>query len=122
MGVVPPSGSISWLNTLGEGSSGRVMIPPVGAGVSGGMDVSSIVTPSLPAGGYMGEGLLPIPEKLVKKILNLDFVELREMLPEAWLREEEEVSSKMCWSSRRGRLLRSPILFCGCKCLPGMSV
>ena len=33
--------------------------------------------PTLPAGGYMGEGLLPIPEKIVKKIFKLSLVDMR---------------------------------------------
>ena len=43
---------------------------------------SSIVL--MPAGGYTGEGLLPIPERLE------EFVEMRDLMPETWLREEEE--------------------------------
>ena len=38
----------------------------------------------------MGEGLLLIPEKLVKKIIKLEFIEMYELLPEFWLRDEEE--------------------------------
>ena len=38
--------------------------------------------PMLPTGCYMGEGLLPIREKGVKKILELLFVEMRELMPE----------------------------------------
>lgn len=42
------------------------------------------------AGGYFGEGLLPAPEKLVKKILKFEFIEMYELLPETWLQDEDE--------------------------------
>ena len=31
-----------------------------------------------------GEGLLPVPKKLQEKIVRLEFVEMRELLPETW--------------------------------------
>ncbi len=40
----------------------------------------------------MGEGMLPIPEKVVRKILELAFVEMGDLMPEVWMREEEEAS------------------------------
>ena len=94
MGVVPPAGSIAWLNTVAGGTTNQIAEPMAVGGSGVRVDSLSIVEPSLPAGGYMGEGLLPIPDKLVKRILNLEFIELREMLPEAWLREEEEVVAR----------------------------
>ena len=60
---------------------------------------SSIVV--MPAGGYMGEGLLPIPERLAKKIVALEFVEMRDLMPETWLREEEESVRNMLSLPRR---------------------
>ncbi len=48
------------------------------------------IVPALPAGGYMGEGMLPIPAW--KKILELAFVEMGDLMPEVWMREEEEAS------------------------------
>ena len=38
----------------------------------------------------MGEGLLPIPKHLTKKILQLEFVEMWDLMPETWLWVEEE--------------------------------
>ena len=43
---------------------------------------SSARFPSIPAGSYMGEGLLPILEHLTKKILQLEFVKMCELMPE----------------------------------------
>lgn len=38
----------------------------------------------------MGEGLLPIPEYLAKKILQLELVKMQELMPETWVRDKEE--------------------------------
>ena len=43
-------------------------------------------------GTNVGEGILPTPEWLAKKIQNLEFVEMRELMPETWLMEEEDRS------------------------------
>ena len=83
MGVLPPPSAISWLSSA---PSPEVLAE--GAEASTGTSI-----PTLPAGGYMGEGLLPIPEKVVKKILELSFVEMRELMPEMWLQREEEEAS-----------------------------
>ena len=39
---------------------------------------------------FFGVGLLPVPDKLVKKMLKFEFIEMYELLPEMWLRDEEE--------------------------------
>ena len=44
----------------------------------------------VPVDGYFGEGLLPVPEKSVKKILKFEFVETYELLPKTWLRNEDK--------------------------------
>ena len=59
-----------------------------------------------PAGGYMGEGMLPIPEEVM---LELD------LMPEVWMREEEEasVSRNVLILQRSGRRMlgnASPVL------------
>ena len=40
----------------------------------------------------MGEGVRPVPEQLAMKILNLEFIEMRELVPATWRMEEEERS------------------------------
>ncbi len=60
------------------------------------------------AGGYMGEGMLPIPEKVVKRILELAFVEMGDLVAHARCVDEggvcvdttEEVYStgNGCWA------------------------
>ena len=71
--TVPASLSISQLSLLSIQQLG------VGSGLA-----------SVPAGCQFGKGLLPVPEKLVKKISKIDFVEMYELLPETWLREDDE--------------------------------
>ena len=66
---------------------------------------------------------MPIPERLTKKILQLEFIEMRELMPETWLRDEEEstrnalslpqrrsapvtdilqcMATVLCWNGRR---------------------
>ena len=39
-------------------------------------------------GLFLGDGVMPIPQKLVNKILALEYVEMRLLLPESWLYEE----------------------------------
>ena len=82
LGVMPPMGTVSWLES-----------PPVESGMHVREPVapsSAVTIPVLPGGGYMGEGLLPIPDRMVKQILDLAFVEMRDLMPEVWLRDEDE--------------------------------
>ena len=83
MDVPPPLSAISWLPSAPS--------PEVLA--EGGEASMGTSIPTLPAGGYMREGLLPIPEKVVKKIPELSFVEMRELMLEMWLQREEEEAS-----------------------------
>ena len=41
--------------------------------------------PLVPAGMFLGKGLVPLPAKLVARITKLEFVEMYELLPESWL-------------------------------------
>ena len=67
-----------------------------------GLGVSPVVAAGVPAGAFMAEGLLPVPEKLAQKIIRLEFVEMRELMPEMWWREEEEVArSTLTWPRRK---------------------
>ena len=113
MGVVPPAGAISWLATSSRAVSqdnargtsseqAQVIMPSTGlvcmvsnVNSIGGSSVfgrtpRNVLDTRCSSGSYMGEGLLPIPERLTKKILQLEFVEMRERMPETWLRDEEE--------------------------------
>lgn len=81
MSTVPSGRSISWLPTIDTSTApvlASVGTLPVPCG--GGLP-NIIPVPTLPPGGYMGEGLLPIPGKICRKILGLEFVEVRELMP-----------------------------------------
>ena len=107
LGVMPPAGDISWMATIASSVPG--VTPQTGLTRSAGSTpmVAPAVAPVapsivvMPAGGYMGEGLLPIPERLEKKIVALEFVEMRDLMPETWLREEEESASNTLSLPRR---------------------
>ena len=52
----------------------------------------------------MGEGLIPLPQRLVQRIVNLEFVEMAELLPEAWLYDEvTEPASRCCSNALKRR-------------------
>ena len=113
LGVIPPSNAIPWVPVLASVSStmGGMVVSPVSQSaitttwasthsvvsplvtVPG---VSQLSTPAVaavvPAGSFMAEGLLPVPDKLAQKIIRLEFVEMRELMPEMWMGEEEETS------------------------------
>ena len=81
----------------------------------------SVAAPGLPAnvgfpaGAYLGEGLLPVPEKLVQKIISLEFVEMWELMLETWLWEEEESSKHMItWPKRRSALVMDILQWLQC--------
>ena len=68
LAVMPPAGDISWMATIASSVPG--VTPQTGLTRSAGSTpmVAPAVAPVapsivvMPAGGYMGEGLLPIPE------------------------------------------------------------
>ena len=51
----------------------------------------------VPAGLYLGEGFLPLPQRMVDKIAWFEYVEMVELQPEAWLLENQS-DTKYCHS------------------------
>ena len=141
MGVVPPAGAISWLATCSRAASQdntavvsleqtQVMVPSTGlvwstkstslvAPVSSGGFPGLPSIPVIPAGSYMGEGLLPIPERLTKKIFQLEFFEMQELMPETWLRDEEE-NTRNTLSLPRRRTIPITDILQWLQCFAGM--
>ena len=62
----------------------------------------------VPAGLYLGHGVMPLPQKLLAKILKLEFVEIHELLPETWLSSIDEEPSKCCSGSTKEKK-RKPV-------------
>ena len=60
----------------------------------------------VPAGLYLGEGFLPLPQRLVDKIARFEYVEMAELQPEAWLLENQS-NTKYCHSILKRR--RAPV-------------
>ena len=93
LGVIPPTSAIPWvpLLTKDTSASGRLVVQPATATTSAatttspstasglplmsGLGVSPVVAAGVPGGVLMAEELLPVPEKLAKKITRLEFVE-----------------------------------------------
>ena len=57
---------------------------------------------------YVGHGLMPLPQKLLTKITALEFIEIHELLPEAWLLTGEMEHSGCC-SSAGAKKRRPPV-------------
>ena len=107
LGVLPPSTSIAWVPAF-ESSAVTPAIPSLAASAasSGVPSVASLpavstVAAGFPVGSYLGEGLLPVPDKLAQKIVRLEYVEMRELMPETWLKEDEEARNTLSWPKRR---------------------
>lgn len=65
---------------------------------------------SVPAGLFLGDGVLPLPQRLMRKILALDFIEMRELLPEEWVTasdQDDGEAHSCCNSAARKR--RAPV-------------
>ena len=60
------------------------------------------------AGLYLGHGVMPLPQKLLTKITALEFVEIHELLPEAWL-QTGEMENSGCCSSAGAKKRRPPV-------------
>ena len=104
LGTLPSTSTISWLPVF----SSRDVVPlPSVSGTNVTTSVSSAPGPSsvvMPAGAYLGEGLLPVADKLGQKIVKLEFVEMRDLTPETWLLEDEDSKKSVISLPRR----RSP--------------
>ena len=90
LGVIPPSSAIPWVPLLTSNTSVSVrhVVQPAtattsaatttsspttsGAPSMSGLGVSPVVTAGVPAGAFIAEGLLPVPEKLAQKIIQLE--------------------------------------------------
>ena len=50
----------------------------------------------VPTGMYLGHGIMPLLQRLLAKILNLEFVEMQDLLPEVWLILADDDAAKCC--------------------------
>ena len=64
--------------------------PPPSSVVQADISSSTVAKQALmPAGMFMGDSMFPLPENLRRKILNLEYIEMADLRPEAWMLEEE---------------------------------
>ena len=107
MGTIPRAGLLPTLPTFGRmgtvmspgGPPPLIRLPASSAAAS--MSVP-ITAPLVTTGMFMGNTLLPLPPKLVKKIVSLDYVDMSELRPESWLMEEEgQQQGKCCHAPNR---------------------
>ena len=90
MGSPPAGGAVSWIPVFPSSVSQPVpvMSPSVVMGTQ--PVIPSVGCVATLVGSHLGEGLLPVREKLTQKIIRLEFVEMRDLMPETWLMEEED--------------------------------
>ena len=86
LGVMPPNADLPALLPALTGPPAQAPTPPA-------LPINAIPL-SQPmsdaqAGLYLGAGIVPIPANLARKIWNLEYVELSQLLPEAWLFEDQ---------------------------------
>lgn len=76
LGTIPPPGLPSLPSFVA--ASVAVVLSPIVTSAK----VEPSGTAMILAGCYMGEGQMPVSDKLVKKIVKLEFVEMQELHPE----------------------------------------
>ena len=89
MGVMPsPSlANFPMLPTISAPQGNPVITVSASSASTANMQSAAVEKPQVvvPAGMFLGEGLVPLPAKLVQRVVNLEFVEMYELLPESWL-------------------------------------
>ena len=86
---------------IGSTEFGKCVVTPIFVSSSAAGVGAAARATMVSAGGYFREGLLPVPEKLVKKILKFEFIEMYELLPETWLRDQDESRKGLVGLPRR---------------------
>ena len=105
LGSMPPGGTIAWLPTVSATAGVEIPTASVGGVIPtvpsmGGTEAMCAAVPRVPSSG-IGNGLIPVPEKIAKRILKLDFVDMKELMPESWIEEEDEGRNVLKLPKRR---------------------
>ena len=74
-----------------------------------------------PAGLYLGDALLPLPQRLVDKISRLEFVVMSELLPEYWLAEEAS-EARCCHANTRRRCIPVTDILTRTQCFASLAI
>ncbi len=83
---MPPAAAISWLMANHPNVGAGISLP----GASGLLSGSMVEETKVPSIKESENSLLPLPDKLRRKILDVNFVDMSELLPEVWMSEDEE--------------------------------
>ena len=106
LGSMPPGGADAWLPTVLATAGVEIPTASVGGVIPtvpslGGTKAMFPAVPLVPSSG-IGDGLIPVPEKISKRILKLDCVDIKELMPESWIEKEDEGRNVL----KEGQLLR----------------
>ena len=115
LGVLPPLHTVASLLPSGAGTQGMCIQPSVplisqpasaipntstiwraAEAQNNYLPQQSISHEGLVASLYLGDGVVPVPEKLMKKIWSLEYIEMNQLLPEAWVQDSYSESSSHC--------------------------
>ena len=118
MGIIPPAAALQGVPTIHNPppppllpiSMGPTAPPSQPAATTHAISLPSIAAPApgviitnppqslnflgdqglsaMPGGSFLGDALCPLPEALRKRILNLEYVDMADLQPEAWLFED----------------------------------
>ena len=69
-------------------------------------------TTNMPTGLFMRDAMLPIPNSLISKIQRLEFVDMADLRPEAWLFEDEPHKKSLAGLFKCRKQPVTDILFC----------
>ena len=98
-GARPPPPLLPAARATAQAQPGQ---PGVAASPAGQQQVGLPVQIQVPAGLFLGEGFLPLPQRLVDRITRLEYVEMSELLPETWLLDDT-LDSKCCHATPKRR-------------------
>ena len=94
LGSMPPGGPIAWLPMVSAAAGVEIPMALVGGVIPAIPSLDSMEAAfsavTLVASSGIGDGLIPVPEKISKKILKLEFVDMKDLLSESWIEEDKE--------------------------------
>ncbi len=88
--AAPPAGSM----TLSQGhlAGNQPVVRSASGAATGSRDQAQS---AMPGGSFLGDAQCPLPDALRKRILKLEFIDMAELCPEAWLFEDSATESSV---------------------------
>jgi len=99
LGILPPTSIIATMPTfsLADGLP-PISVPSVVSVASSLANLTSPAAPVTPAAATVPASSSPLPAKLVKRILDREYIDMAELVPDSWRFQEEE-QSKCCYQN-----------------------